>query len=131
VPIFAKIKKRAMFKLLIVLLFAISLISCTDALQRAPENLLPQEKMADVLTELYVAEGMSSSAPLNQKLSTIPRNTFYNSIYKKHGISREQFDASLKYYTEDMIEIDQLYQLVNERLLRMEKELSKKAKVEN
>ena len=113
---------------IIVFLLAISLFSCSNALQTKPTDLIEKDKMVLILTDLYIAEGLTSSSFLMKEFSSLPRNTFYNHIYKKYKVNRLQFDASLKFYSDDISSFEGLYQEVVNNLSKKEKELAKKSK---
>lgn len=89
--------------------------SCTsNTIYKAPEDLIPEEKMIELLTDLYIASAAS----------TIPNHTqtkqmaYFQLVYQKHNIDSTRFKVSNAYYT---TKID-LYEKI---LLKVEEKLKK------
>lgn len=59
---------------------------------------LSKDKFADVLTDLYLADGMVESGGAE---ALIKKADVYAYIYSKHGISKEQFSTTVSNYMED------------------------------
>lgn len=108
-----------------VLFFSIS--SCQDQLPSLPEpdNLLSEEKMVEILTELSVLE---SDAQLKY-VQTIKYADILSksgdSLIKSKGVTPVDFESSMDYYGSRQQEMIQIYQLVNANLLAQKKHLEK------
>jgi len=68
-----------------------------------PGDLIGRKEMVDVLTETYLAEAFvyayldSVTLEESQNLTA----AFYNDIYKRHNITKQQFITSMEYYVSD------------------------------
>lgn len=90
-----------------ILIFLFScLLSCTsNTIFDKPDDLIPKEKMAELLTDLYLA---SSSKSYRNKLDE--RNIDYTFlIYEKYGIDSTRFRKSNFYYTTRIDEYEKIY----------------------
>ncbi len=109
-----------MFKKIItpLLLLATSLFySCGNS------YVLTTEQMQELLVDIHLADGLG----LQQGDFNTPtlKNNLYNQIYKKHNTTAEQFDSSLVYYSENMEELVEIYDVVVERLKTIEEKVNK------
>lgn len=79
-----------MRKILVVFAFFL-LASCADFVDE-PKNLIPKDKMAELIAEISLNE----ETPLVNEFSDLESGTRF--ILKKHGIEAVDFNESYKYY---------------------------------
>lgn len=92
---------RYHLRFFIILLGLISFSSCkpdSDETMTVPDFVLSQDKMAETMTNFYLAESAASINVLN-----VPGNKF-DSVYvinpiKNTDVSKSQFDSSLAFYS--------------------------------
>ena len=105
-------------------IIALIIASCSGQIERLPkpDNLIPKEKMIDVLTDLTKLEGL-----VQNKYGQVSR--YYrvmtasgDSLLKVHYVNRKQFEESMDYYGSRQEEMAAMYDEVLERL---NKELAK------
>lgn len=71
------------------------LISCSHK----PKNLIDDAAMTALLTDAYQLEGFYAVERGMDSVITDPVIVAtYDSIFRKHGVTREQFDESMAYY---------------------------------
>jgi|GEM_PF-1351346 len=75
----------------------ISLSSCRSEKEKVPDNLLPPERMREILWDLiradmYVKDHISDSMKADRNIA------FYKEIFQIHKTSQEQFRESYLYY---------------------------------
>jgi hypothetical protein len=95
-----------MKKLLTILLFSL-LFSCTKQETSIPEDVLPKDKMAEVLTDFQLAETVVR-LQLNYK-DSITESSLFDKVFEKHQISKEQFDKSFTFYTKHPTILKEIY----------------------
>jgi hypothetical protein len=101
--------------------FSLFLIcSCTDPEKIIiPDNILKEEKMAEIFTDLSILE-----ASMNVHVGTIDpksdKSVQRMNIYAKHGITKEQFTESYRFYTENPEKMNEVYQLVLNDLSKLQ-----------
>ena len=104
-------------------LFFILLLSCSNKKTVAPPNYsktLTHSQMADVLVDLYLVEAIlinNMQESNNMKEST---TDYYNILFKKHQINRQQLFNSMEYYCFNTKELSQIYNDVINRLAAMQ-----------
>ena len=103
-----------MKKLLGILTALILLASCQD-IDRTPkpDNLIPEDKMVEVLTELSILHGARS---YNKSLMEEKGINAYPYLTNKFGIDSVQLVQSNNYYAENYKEYQMIYDRVKERL---------------
>lgn len=102
--------KRLVPVFLLVLLFS----SCQDIHKTPkPEDLIPEEKMENVLIEISLLYGARSYNKDLMKEKGINPNRF---IYEKYGIDSVQFVRSNQYYSEHYKQYQEIYKNVKNRL---------------
>lgn len=101
---------------LILLAFA-----CTD--RSRPEDLIERDAMIELMVDVQIAEALYSGTYQTKEGNVLNYADVFNPVYEKHGVSRQQFEKSLEWYTQDLDEITEMYDEVIERLNRMEGEL--------
>lgn len=84
-------------KRLMPYLFAIALLLGAAGCSGRPGGVLGKEKMARVVADLTVADGIVESDPRSFPNDSV-KLLFKQSIYKKHGVTPEEVDSSLRWY---------------------------------
>lgn len=110
-----------MKRLLAFFLTSIFLVSCTS--ENRPEGIVERNKMVDVLTDVHLVNGYSSTV---MDLDTVKKvtATYLNMVYKKHGIDSVQFKKSLQYYSRNPQMLSEMYDQVIKKLETQEKALA-------
>jgi len=96
---------------LLIVLFL--MVSCTsNTIYEKPKNLLSKNKMADILTDMYIAEGARSvnNKNLERLVDYMPL------VYEKHQIDSVQFAESNFYYNTRIDDYEAIYKMVDQRL---------------
>lgn len=85
-----------------------------------PENLIPESKMVDVLTDLSI---MYAARNYNKSLFERTGITPSEEIYTKYEIDSLQFERSNDYYSNNYVQYEGIYNAVKARLELMQKSL--------
>jgi len=101
----------------------IIIFSCNNNFQKvtAPENLIPKEKMIDVLYEMTL---ISVSKGVNRKILEKNGVDPEKYIFNKYYIDSLQFALSNEYYSNDLKEYLSIYDMVKEKLEKNKKIIS-------
>ena len=98
-----------------IYIFFISFLifSCTsNTILKKPDNLIPEDQMVDLLTDLFLA--VNAETTKNLKLE---RNVnYFPLIFEKYNIDSTQFKESNFYYTSRVDDYDVILMKVEERL---------------
>ncbi len=101
---------------------ALLLFACNAKKESTPvnrETILNHEQMKNVLTDIYLIEAALVNSI--QDTTLLKQNTthYYNYLYKKHSISRQQFLKSMEYYCFHTKELSQIYiEVINQLAAR-------------
>lgn len=105
------------------ILFLLAACAPKEEVVPVPDDLIGKEKMIEVLTDVHLIEG--SRTGLSIMGDTIGLAVYYDRLFKKHSITKEQYDNSFNYYIEFPEELDAMYERVIENLTKMENVPSK------
>ena len=110
-------------RIVLPFLFFIFLFGCTTKeVDDRPPNLIGEEAMTSVLTDVHLIEGARTGLTILGDTASNIAN-YYNAMYEKHGISKETFEISFAYYTQHPEIMDKMYERVIEELTIIETEL--------
>ncbi len=100
-------KRIAFFLLVLFLTSCESKVSYTK-----PDNLIPKDKMVDLLYDMHLAIGTSNVTNKN-----LEKNRNYLSlVYEKYGVDSVQFAMSNTYYTSNINDYEDIFKEVHKRL---------------
>ena len=91
-------------RLIAALLAALSLIAC----DKAPMGVMSTNEMADLIADMHIAEAYISSHP-DDFPDDSTKLVLKQSVFKKHGITREEYDSSLVWYAHNMENYSKAY----------------------
>jgi hypothetical protein len=118
--------KGRIYQLLLIMLIFLSLVySCNNKVDK--NKLIPVKDLVDVLTELYIADGLLAYPPIRMQFSAKDTIANYLDILKRRGLSKERMDITMKYYFEKKPKkleniYDQVLTILNEKQSLLEKE---------
>lgn len=90
------------------------------ACDRRPKGVLSDSEMVDVMTDLKLAESYTSAyggAPSDSVGARLA-----DAVLRSHGVSRAEFDSTLSWYGRNFDEYYKLYEKVDRRLARRQKD---------
>ncbi len=111
-------------KNLFVILLAILLTSCGEKLLDKPEDLIPKDKMINILRDITILNSARSTSVTVLHDYKIEPTTF---VFSKYGVDSLQFVTSDKYYASLPNEYEAMYVEI-EKQLDNEKEQMSEAK---
>ena len=101
-------------KYIVTLFFGmILLVSCAEKVVEEPENLIPKEKMTEILHDLAILNASKSLTGNKFKDSGIEVMEF---LYEKYNIDSAQFSQSDLYYASIPLEYQSIYEGVEARI---------------
>ena len=104
---------------LIILTF---LFACTREEVSIPDNILPQEKMVQLLADIHIAEVTANYKSLGDT-NKVDVKTLYLEIYKKHSITTEEYKKSYHFYLDHPTLLNKMYDEVITELNRRQTEI--------
>lgn len=90
-----------------------------------PENLIPEEKLIEMMVDVHLAEAAYNT---RRNRDTLLLNSssadFYYSVLHKHGIADSIFEKSLVFYGSQPRRFEKMYRKVMNQLTELEQEYS-------
>lgn len=111
------------FFILTVVLLAVT------ACNNRPKGVLPKKDFTNLLVDVHIADGyLVEKAMLDKDLKN-DSASYYNSVFKKYNINRQDFDENIAYYSENMVEFEEIYTEVIKKLEEKEKQIDSLKKI--
>lgn len=108
--------RRFLFFYLVGAIVLWLLASCKPSL---PPGVLSESKMERVLYDYHLAQGMAETIPYDENGSIEQqRYEYQQAVFRKHGITEEEFETSLAYYCSDLTAMNRIYTHLADRLQR-------------
>jgi len=99
---------------ILLLALSIFLIACQDLDKtEKPDNLIPEEKMVDVLTELSLVHAAKNYNKFKLEQTGIQPDKF---VFEKYDIDSLQFEQSSNYYSDQYVIYERIYDSVRGRI---------------
>jgi hypothetical protein len=96
-------------------------LSCGKKLMEEPENLIPREKMSEILYDMALLDAIDNSYPQVLTENDLKVMDF---LYEKYGIDSLQFAQSDLYYASVPVEYQKIYEAVEQRLTQKRDSIS-------
>ena len=114
-------KKNSVIALIVFLV-----ISCTsNTIIEKPKDLIPRDKMVDLLTDLLLANGADNIRNTQDKRMI----NYFPLVFEKYQVDSAQFRASNYYYTSKIDDYDKIMKEVETRLEALIKTYEQEQKV--
>lgn len=88
---------------------------------------IPPDKMELVMTDLFLVEGAISLLKNEGDEADNLSKKYFMTVLDNYGVTREQFEESLKYYTYHIEELDKIFEEVIVNLSKLESEVISEA----
>ena len=108
-------------RVLFYLLFTLFLFSCfNDKSVKKPSDLIPQDKMVDILSEFIIINSAQGS---NKKFLELKMKNPVDYVYKKYSIDSLQFENSNAYYSANIEIYSSIYDSIKMKLEARKEEI--------
>ncbi|WP_345160107.1 DUF4296 domain-containing protein [Pontibacter saemangeumensis] len=103
-------------KRLFCILFCLCLLSCQQQNEDKPENMIPQQKMVRILADIHTAEAQLERNVSYPDTALVMFADQQTDILKKHGVGKQAFKDTYRYYLTHLEEMDKLYEMIVDSL---------------
>ncbi len=110
-----------MKKYLSLFILLLSLTGCNNVVEK-PDNLIEEDKMIDILHDLYIVEGIRQSDPGSFQERGLSASEY---VYKKYKVDSLQFAKSDKWYASNIVHYGKMYEKIQARIDEERKALEK------
>ncbi len=121
-------KPAFLFLMLLVLLSGCYKVN-KDVVKK-PENLIPKDKMADILTDMEIIQGVAvyNKTHYPGGYASIEKG-YYSVLFNRYHVTKEQITASLNYYNSKGDEMAAIYEKVLEKLGQKQAEVDMEQRI--
>lgn len=126
--IFSGVMKVAAFAVMTAVFIFTSAGCGSGGSQSSPPGyVLPDSVMIEILTDIFIVEGVMIQLEYIQQKETDSGVPWYSTVFEKHGVDREQFRESLGYYTGEPEQFDRIYDKVVQNLMVIQDNLKRES----
>ena len=97
---------------ILILLFAF--VSCET--ETRPSSIIERDKMIDIMAEALVLETYYQSLPGNPESNKHALDSTVNLVFKKSGITKNNFEESYRFYSSDLAEFKKMQEEIMGKL---------------
>ena len=115
-------------KNLFVILFALLLTSCGEKLLDKPEDLIPKDKMINILKDITILNSARSTSVTVLHDHKIEPTTF---VFSNYGVDSLQFVTSDRYYASLPNEYEAMYVEIEKQLDNQKEQMSEAKKIKD
>lgn len=98
-----------MKKFFILFIISLACFSCAKNKPEVPEELIPKEKMVEIIMDVYIAESRVNNFYLEKDSAENLYAEFEKRVFEKHEVSETTYIESYKYYLDDLKAMDEIY----------------------
>jgi hypothetical protein len=92
------------------------LAACGPESKNRPNNLLPEEKMVQILADVHIAEARIETNVIYPDTALMIFNREQKRILERYGVDEEQFRETYRYYLNNIRQMDRLYETILDTL---------------
>jgi hypothetical protein len=102
-------------KKILPVLFSFILFSCIKP-EEPTADIIPKDSMAQILIDIHLAEAKVAVKNPSPDTGQMMYEYYKRGIYKNYNISPQRFNSSLEFYTRNVTELNQIYEVVVDSL---------------
>ena len=114
-------------RILHLLAFLLILQTCNKNPYEAPVNLIPEDQMVEILTELMILNSVQGA---NKKIFEDRLKNPLGYVFKKYNIDSTQFENSNAYYARNIDQYSLIYQHVKQKLDTKKQRIQKRIEIQ-
>jgi hypothetical protein len=92
------------------------LASCGQQGDKTPKNLLPEQKLVQILADVHVAEARIENNVVYPDTALMLYGLEQQRILEAHGVEEQLFRDTYRYYLNDLQKMDRLYEIILDTL---------------
>ncbi len=93
-------------------------ISCKHELQRIPDDVIHPEKMTHILTDMHMADAVAETKAQTGADERSLTLKYHAQIFKNYSVTHEEFVKSQKFYEDNPVLLNKIYDNVLQELSR-------------
>jgi len=110
---------KIMKKIVLLIGLLIFVVACDKQVMEKPANLIPEDKMVEILTDIAIYQAVEGYDPQKLTTNNVKLNDF---IFNKYKVNAKVIETSNKYYASDVEGYKKLYAKVIDNLGERRKE---------
>lgn len=104
----------------IIPIFIFFLFACNSENKKEKMEVIPKKELIPILVDMHKVDGALSVYRIRREYRFYDKKKIYDVVLAQHNTTREQFNYSLEYYSEDLEEFELIFEKVIEELSKLE-----------
>jgi hypothetical protein len=92
------------------------LFGCQQQTPKKPDNLVPQDKMVQILADVHILEARIETRILYPDTALMTFNKEQQRILEKYGVKEKDFRDTYRFYLNNIPQMDKLYEVILDTL---------------
>ncbi|MDP4267113.1 MAG: DUF4296 domain-containing protein [Bacteroidota bacterium] len=97
------------FRGILIILLITTFFACHKRDRKVNVDIIPPKKMVEVIYDVHQVEAKLNMEQIKGRNITSLSKEYYNSLFKKHDLTKEEFEKSIEYYAERPAEFEEIY----------------------
>jgi len=113
------------FTKVFLLLGLLVIAGCKQKFPEVPSDIIPVNKMESILIDMHISDAVAevkTMGDINEKRLT---EQYYQQIYKNHGITKDEFLKSYKFYENNPVLLNKIYDDILGEMSKREAQINK------
>lgn len=106
---------RSVIRVMLMTVLVVLVAACRPQL---PEGVMSEGRMERILFDYHMAQGVAEQTTPDTGNVETYRYELIQAVFRKHGITEEEFEASMTYYCSDLQRLNKIYRRLERRFER-------------
>ncbi|MBL7927210.1 MAG: DUF4296 domain-containing protein [Bacteroidia bacterium] len=108
----------------ILVYLVVFITACSHPKPIKPDAVWSDEKLISVLTDIEIADAALTQISITDSLRALKGNAYYNQVFKKHGVTANDFKTTMDWYAAHPRNLSEVYTTVLDSLSKMQSEVA-------
>jgi hypothetical protein len=114
----------------LIICFCFIIISCSQN-EKVDKDILNKDSLINVIVDMHLGDAILMEPSVATKQITINKPEYYSAILKKHSVTKENFQKSIDFYSQNPEEYETIYETVVEKITLLQSVILSKDSLNN
>ena len=114
-----RLSKKNYLNLFVVFSINFILLGCNQ-IDKEKSELINKDSLINIIVDMHMSEAVLMEPAIQAKQFVINKPEYFNFVLNKHTVSKEYFQKSLDYYSQNPEEYEKMYEIVIEKITTLQ-----------
>lgn len=110
-----KLNKFSRLKHLLFIILFFSVLGC-DQKTKTIDDVLPKDSLISIIVDMHLGDAILMEPTIQYKEFVVNKPEYYSFILQRHSVTKELFQESIDYYSQNPEEYEKMYDIVMEKI---------------